>query len=382
MSAKYNNYKSTKNQYAPEEYKEAIQAGSAITEPFSPSDIRIYTPPMNLGDLIDMIKEGWIEFDADYQRKDNLWDDGKQSRLIESALLGLRFPAFYFEEVTKRKWRIIDGLQRCSAIRNFCVDRTLELSELEFLDLNGKRFDEFNFELRREIRMLPVTVNLLQQGTPDRVKYILFKRLNTGGLDLNPQEIRNAMYQGPAIDLVKHMARIPEFLEATGNKIPTRRKQSQDFVSRFIAFYLSGYKNYVPDIERFINYEMERINKRWYSQDRLDEMIQNFAEAMTMSHEVFKNNAFRKINRADKWGPINKALFETVAVTFARLPLNERKYIVSLHAEKLAENLKNEMLYNARFASSLSTATGRPDNVMTRFETFGDIVNGLLSNTK
>ena len=90
-----------------------------ITTPFKPSDIRLTTPPMNLGDLIDMIREGWVNFGTDYQRAGNLWNDEKQSRLIESVLLGLRLPAFYFEEVSKRQWNIIDGLQRCCAIKNF-----------------------------------------------------------------------------------------------------------------------------------------------------------------------------------------------------------------------------------------------------------------------
>ena len=63
--------------------------------------------------------------------------------------------------------------------------------------------------------MLPVTVNLLEKGTPDDVKYILFKRLNTGGITLSPQEIRNAIFIGKAIDIVQEMSEYKEFLDAT-----------------------------------------------------------------------------------------------------------------------------------------------------------------------
>ena len=108
-----------------------------ITIPYCPSDISIDTHPMNIGDLIEMISAGWINFDTEYQRLRNLWTEVQQSRLIESILLGLRLPAFYFEEVSRRKWNIIDGLQRCCAIQNFCVNKTLRLSGLEFL---GKKF--------------------------------------------------------------------------------------------------------------------------------------------------------------------------------------------------------------------------------------------------
>ena len=192
-------YQKTEN----DEIESEDTSSELITTPFSPNDIKLSSPPMNLGDLIDMIQHNWINFGTEYQREANLWDNRKQSRLIESILLGLRLPAFYFEEVSKRKWNIIDGLQRCSAIYNFCIDKTLTLSDLEFLgdNFNNKNYTELPFETVRDIRMLPITVNLLSAGVPDNVKYILFKRLNTGGVELTPQEIRNAMFQGRAIEI-------------------------------------------------------------------------------------------------------------------------------------------------------------------------------------
>ena len=356
---------------------EDTSSGAIITKPFSPSDIVIANPPMNLGDLIDMIEYGWIDFEADYQREDNLWSAGKQSRLIESALLGLRLPAFYFEEVTKKKWKIIDGLQRCSAIRNFCVDKTLKLSELEFLKFDGWTFDRFDFELRRDLRRLPITVNILQPGVPDDVKYILFKRLNTGGVELTAQEIRNSMFQGPAIELVKKLASDENFLAATRHKIPTRRKQDQDFVSRFMAFYLIGYENYSPDIESFINSSMKMVNEENVSAAQIDTMCQAFSEAMHLAASVFGNDAFRKISNG-KRGPINRALFEVIAVTFAKLSRYDRLKLESASSVQLKKELTDELVNDAAFSYALSTTTGRPDNVKTRFQTFEKIVKKIL----
>ena len=220
--------------------------GKTITQPFSPSDIRLTTPPMNLGDLIEMIQAGWINFGTNYQRAENLWTDRQQSRFIESILLGLRLPAFYFEEVSKRQWNIIDGLQRCCSIRNFCVDNTLVLSDLEFLakDFEGKTYNDFDFATKRDVKMLPITVNLLSKGVPDMVKYVLFKRLNTGGVSLTPQEIRNAVFIGDAIDIIKEMAKCKEFCEATLDSIETKRGTDMDFTSRFAAFYILGWEKY------------------------------------------------------------------------------------------------------------------------------------------
>lgn len=123
-----------------------------ITKPFSPSDIRLSTPPMNMGDIIDRIVYDFIDFDTDYQRENNLWSEGQQSRLIESVLLGLRLPAFYFEEISKNEWRIIDGLQRCCAIKNFCVDKSLRLKGLEFLSqYHDKSFEDLPFDIQRDV---------------------------------------------------------------------------------------------------------------------------------------------------------------------------------------------------------------------------------------
>lgn len=354
----------------------------AITSPFSPNDIRLSTPPMNMGDIIDMIQYHYIDFDTQYQREQNLWSDEDQSRLIESILLGLRLPAFYFEEVSKKKWNIIDGLQRCCAIRNFCVDQTLSLTDMEFLtDFNGRKMDDFPFEIKRDIRMLPVTVNVLGKGVPDDVKYILFKRLNTGGIKLSPQEIRNAVYWGDTINIIREMADFPAFKSATLNAIPTLRKQDMDFVSRFVAFYLIGYENYtVPDLDKFINTCMSNIKNGMYD-NKIDSMKQNFIKAMNLAAEIFGDDAFRK--RTDKTStrnPLNKAYFEVISVAFAKLSdENTRKLL--LHKELFKDNLIKEMKENSSYFGAFSGGTAKTESVKKRFSVFNDIllksINGI-----
>ena len=103
-----------------------------ITHPFNPNDVEIVTPPFSIGFLIDKIEHNEINMYTDFQRKENLWDQQEQSRLIESILLGLPLPAFYFDAANEQ-WDIIDGLQRCCTIENFCVKKTLKLKGLEFL---------------------------------------------------------------------------------------------------------------------------------------------------------------------------------------------------------------------------------------------------------
>lgn len=358
--------------------KEDTSSGEVITQPFSPNDIEISNPPMNLGDLIDMIAYGWIDFKTEYQREEDLWDSVKQSRLIESALLGLRLPAFYFEEVSKKNWKIIDGLQRCCAIRNYCVDESFALCDLEFLNFNGLKYSELSFELKRDIRMLPITVNVLSKGAPDKVKYILFQRLNTGGEKLEPQEIRNAVFQGKAIELVKEMVHNDWFKKVTGYKIPTKRMQDQDFVTRFMAFYLLGYENYKPDLDNFMNTCLEKIKEGEISDDTIATMKEDFSKSMILSGKIFGNDAFRKReSESDKKRPINKAYFEVIAVSFANLSRIDCDRLVA-NKDYFKRLLISEMKNNKSYNNSFSGGTGKRESVRLRFSKFNEIIREAL----
>lgn len=354
-------------------------SSGSITIPYRPSDIRIDTHPMNLGDLIEMIDAGWIKFDAEYQRLENLWLPERQSRLIESILLGLRLPAFYFEEVSRRQWNIIDGLQRCCSIRNFCVNKTLKLTGLQFLGghFDGKGYDDFSFEIRRDLRMLPITVNILETGTPPEVKYILFQRLNTGGMELKPQEIRTAMFP-EVVPVLRRMAESPDFLRVTRGKIPTKRQEDKDFVSRFVAFYLLGPEAYnsTMDLETFVNKAMENLRKALNS-PVVEKMQTDFTHALLVAEQIFGVDAFRKrLAPTDSLKPLNKAYFEVLTTTFARLNANQEACLLE-RKDLLKSNLMHLMNTRA-FAASISTGTGRLERVQTRFKGVEDAVQATL----
>jgi hypothetical protein len=348
------------------EKEDTSSDGGVIIHPFKPNEIEIDTPPFTVGYLMDRIEHGEINLNTEFQREGNLWDGGKQSRLIESILLGLPLPAFYFDTFSP-EWDIIDGLQRCCSIQNFCVNKTLKLTELEYLKMNDMGFDDLSRTLQRSIIMRPVTVNLLKKS-PRNVRYILFKRLNTDGLILTPQEIRNAIYHGKATERLKELSTLPEFLAATEKKIPTNRMQDRDFICRFIAFYLTDYTEYVPDLDKFLNRGMELLEK-----EDIERIKQSFKKALQLAIDIFGNDAFRKrINKTNPRRQINKAYFEVITVNFSKLSTEEEN-LLRQNSELLKDNLI-VLMNNKRYDNSLSEGTGTKDRVNIRFSWFKEVL--------
>ena len=125
---------------------------------------------------------------TDFQRDEKFWSTEVQSRLIESILLGLPLPAFYFD-ATDEQWDIIDGLQRCRAIFNFCAkeeDMKLKLTGLEFLGkrngepyLEGLSLGELPLPLQTRFIRHQITIYKIKKA-PRSIRYALFKRLNIG----------------------------------------------------------------------------------------------------------------------------------------------------------------------------------------------------------
>lgn len=358
---------------------EDIDTGVLMERPFNPAQIDISTKNPTIDLLVKRLQSSPPEIDLypDFQRKDDLWDAGKQSRLIESLLIKFPLPAFYFDGTDNNKWLVVDGLQRLSAIRNFMINKSLKLTSLEFLKkLEGDGFDDLPRNLQRQIEETQVTAYIINPGTPDEVKFNIFRRVNTGGLIMEPQEIRHAMNQGTPAVYVKELAQTPEFIEATQRAISPNRMLDREFVTRFISFYINDYKTYIPDLDTFMNSSMSAIKK--LSDAEKEQMKKDFISAMQLSKEIFNNWAFRKSDKyPEKRKPINKALFEVWSVTLAKLDFEQRKTIKE----------KKEILFNKSislvkedptFFNSITTSTGNKSSVAYRFSSIEKIIHETL----
>lgn len=133
------------------------------------------------------------------------------------------------------RWLIVDGLQRLSAIRKFVVEKKLRLSGLEYLeDFMGKGYEELPRTYKRRIDECPVTLFLIQSGTPDPVKYSIFRRINTGGLVLNNQEIRNAMTKPAIREFLENLSNDEYLIKVIGDQ--SKRMVDQELVLKKVLY--------------------------------------------------------------------------------------------------------------------------------------------------
>lgn len=294
--------------------------------PFDPAKIEIESKMLPIDSILKKIKYEELELDSSFQRKAGLWSPKQKSQLIESLLLKIPLPTFYFDASNDDKWQIIDGLQRISTLKEFSVEQSLVLTGLEFLkDLNGLTFEKLPRSLQRRLEETNVYAYIVKPSTPKNVKFNIFKRINTGGLILEPQEIRNALYQGQSTDFLLKLSKNANFLKATGNSIKSTRMLDREFCLRYVAFTQLTLDDYI-NLEDFLNNGMELLNK--LSKNELNEIELMFSRNMVSAHKLFGSYAFRKVNEGRR-GPVNKSFFEMWMYTLNRLSDVEIDYLIA-----------------------------------------------------
>ena len=357
-----------------------------INKPFDPSSLKVEVKNTTVGQLADMLKNGMIDLQPDFQRHGNLWNNGKKSRLIESIILGLPLPSFYFYiDASKEKWVVIDGLQRLSSINDFMIDKTLNLTGLQFLSKthNKRAYEDFSYFEQLEMSMRSVTLNVISGASSAEAKYIIFQRINSEGTKLSPAEIRNALFHGRSMELVKKLAESNEFESATNGRVSKRRLLHYDYVSRFFAFYIQGYKNYLGNkMDFFIGNALERMNN-YAGEEDWKKAERAFFDSLSLCKSLLGDDAFRQpLNEMDrknvdiKSNPISISLFEAMMWSVSHLAEDERRNLLSrktIFANKYAEMFKDEFL-----KKELSNGTNQYKSVNYRFTVMEKLVKDVL----
>lgn len=348
-----------------------------IHGPFDPNAIDVDISVVNLGSLLEQLEYNEIDLQPEFQRESDVWTQVKKSRLIESVLLGLPLPSFYFsEDPETNKLLVVDGLQRLCAFSDFCITKKLKLKGMQFLTgLEGWTYDKLDRTQIRRIKSLKVTLNTLRKNTPQRVKLVIFQRVNTAGVPLTSQEMRNALYQKKATDLLKRMVKLDSFRKATGGKIPSKRMTDCDFANRFVAFYLYR-KEYDGNLDEFMGDALENINRM--SQQEIDSIHDTFDRSMTICYRLLGNTAFKRPDpqKPNSFLKTNKAIFEVLGVSIAQLSEDEQEILV-----QRKDRFQNEiysLFMNEDFIKSITAGTAKTPQVEYRHTKVQQLIKQVI----
>jgi hypothetical protein len=350
----------------------------SIAVPFDPDQIDVTTKTMTIDLILSRVESGAIDLQPDFQRRWGIWSSARQSRLIESLLLRIPLPTFYAAEDENENWEIVDGIQRLSTIARFIRPELLDvggfaLERLEYLhEFEGRGYDGLTSRLQRRLRETELVVHLIRHGTPVDVKFNIFARINTGGMALTAQELRHAIIPGPARAILADWAQSEAFKQATSYSVKDTRMDDRELVLRFVAFVLTPFEEYIDkDLDGFLASAMKKLNT--LGQQDLESIHSLFIRAMSAASELFGNDAFRKRYSVDSYRSlVNKALFEALSVSLAKLADNEIAILVNR-----AELLRSEFIdlcNNREFDSSISQGTSNPTKVALRFRKTAELL--------
>ena len=367
-----------------EEYVESVATGVEVEdqlpsdelEPWDPEKIRIHTKHYSLRQVVEMIADGDIDLAPDFQRN-YVWNARQRWGLIESLLLGIPLPSFYFNEDATGRLQVVDGVQRLTTIFRYVKEQSFKLGKVTYLqEFEGQGFDDLAAPFRRRLNSAQFVAHVIDPQTPYRVKFDIFRRINTGGSPLSAQEIRHCMSKNRSREFLRELVSDQSFLSATDGALENHpRMADREVALRFVAFRLYTPDNYAEhgSFDEFLGFVTEQLDDP--ANHSLDQLRIDFIRGMTNAYAVFGDHAFRKWPvDATRRNPINRALFESWGTALAGHDENT----VSSVASDLVDRARGMMTNDQEFINAISGSTGDIRNVRTRFSTVREVLEEAL----
>lgn len=378
-------------------------------------NLKIRQIVMSFSLIFDRIQHNEIELQPDFQRKERVWNSKEKSLLIESILLGLPIPMFYFAEREDGSWLIVDGLQRTTTIFDY-MRGEFGLTDLKYFNnpedsVYKKKFQDLPRQYQRKIREYQINGHLISVEKNDfEMVRELFQRINTYGRALSAQEIRCALHPGSSIPFIRYLAESGDFIDATFGRINPKRMKDMEFVLGIVSHILFGYEDYNYNREddflvnsmKYLNGFSFKLDGKFeddlnalpsWEQDECDmiffKLHQYFKKGLYLSQEIFGDLRFKKT----KSETINKQLVVMLVSVFSLLDddkankiLSERESFVEQFYKLLNGEIKSSIpwisdTYNSQleknFDYSISQSTGKRTTILYRFGNFVDLIENF-----
>lgn len=283
-------------------------------------DVKYDTRDYVIKYLVEQYSEGEFYIPLEYQRK-FIWSDKDRCNFIESVLMGLPIPFMFFADTADGRIEIVDGAQRIQTLVQF-AQNALTLKDLKVLtESNYFCFEDFDKVIQRRFLNTSIRVVFLEEGTTQKTRQEIFKRINTGGENVNPTEARRGSIEGKFKNFIENCTRNDLF-----NKLAPRTKQTEDrfegfeLVSRFFAYYdnfATGYVGYDGNVADYIDKYIENMNNLWTENNcevELKAYEERFNKMLEFAYKFLGEQGFRKTMKS-KSTP--RARFEAISVGIA-----------------------------------------------------------------
>ncbi|HFK5526618.1 TPA: DUF262 domain-containing protein [Elizabethkingia anophelis] len=343
--------------------------------PYEPTlnDLDMSVEQFSVFEYLRQKDKGKIITQPDFQRN-LVWPSKSKSKFIESILLNFPIPFIYLNEVIEKKgntaeskYMIIDGLQRTSTLEEFYKNKFA----LNNLDATPK-YNDHTFEmlpdiLKSKFEDKKLNIFILKPSTPMEVVYDLFNRINTGGTQLNRQEVRNCIFIGQSTRLLKELSEQEYFKKAISYGVSPIRMKDRELILRYIAFNYFDFKNkYEGNLSGFIENAMKGIN-RW-DEKKIENLKNDFKRVMEWTYKIWADKSFR-IPTEKTRGTINMAIFETICYSISHMSddfINKNKATLKKNYSKL---ITNETYFDA-----VTRSTNNKSKVDDRFRLAEEIL--------
>ncbi|MFT9349159.1 MAG: DUF262 domain-containing protein [Gluconobacter japonicus] len=293
---------------------------------------------MSIGEIVTMYDNKEITIDPEFQRLFR-WEIGQKSKLIESLLLGIPLPSIFVFEKIDGTWELIDGLQRVSTILEFMgrlregeelrtpsvLDATKYLPSLHnavwevsdrISDVAESDQSPLDKSLQLAIRRSRIAVEILKRPSDDQTKYDLFQRLNAGGTQANPQELRNCVVLMINSEYYRHIKGAAEqsvFQTVLAVNDDQREKQRHmELAMRFLAHVEVPYDGRL-DVEEYIDESSVTLAQKGNGIDDVSLINRTFS----LLHEVAAGDALRRFENGRYTGRVGLVGLEVIAVGVA-----------------------------------------------------------------
>ncbi|MDM8561095.1 DUF262 domain-containing protein [Candidatus Parabeggiatoa sp. HSG14] len=308
-----------------------------------------------------------------YFQRDFFWSKEKQSKLIESCLMRVPLPVFYFAEQENGNIVVVDGLQRLIALKRY-LSNEFALQFTYKSPLQGQTFEQLSPKLQNRLEETQLILYIIDYQVPELIKLELFERVNSGE-SLTRQQMRHALYNGSSTYWLKKQAQNDLFKKNTGfTKNPCKEMRDCEYINRFCAFILLGIDNYHDNMDQFLAETLKYMNEMTDSE--LNEQAEKFQRSMVNNNNVFGDFAFRNSHSKTRKCRLNIALFDVFSVCLSNYSETE----VSQQKDKISQAF-GILMNNKKFKSSINSNFAKANqkyNIEVRFSLVKQMLNEVM----